>query len=362
MLRTIFVCLLAVFHATLAFADDSQVTAFPYMLHMSSRSEWMRQVGAVRVEYKLLSFRGDSVARVPGSAKGHSVVIRASSTDEGVDLLATESVTYSPKPEYPRDKPETGFHFEIKSIVLSPEGMARLSLRFKDSTEDFRLRYIKDEGLRLEAVNAKFGDTASATVPEFVNLTATNGETLWQCNPLTISATKNGKVFWRADIPLQGRPEVLRELKKVLFVKSSAGHAYYILKETGELVLYDATAMAGNDPSDDLLKAWKDNLARTYAERQKVGFFRFIRAAVLLNERRAIPLLIECIDKGEGLEEKCAAIAALEKFNGRPEFWVAKPGPSSFFKKVGMDRVFPAEAMKAEREKWEVIFKGQLSD
>jgi hypothetical protein len=162
---------------------------------------------------------------------------------------------------------------------------------------------------------------------------------------------------------MQGQPEAISVLDKVLFVKTSAGHSFYVTKDLGELIFYDNSLMSGENPARDIRAIWRRDMGLTFSDREKRGFFRFIKAAVMLDDKESIPLLIECVEQAQGLGEKCAAIAALEKFNGDGKFWPESlpPPPSFFLKKVGIKRVFPADAAKAERQKWEEVFRDLLS-
>lgn len=345
-----------------ALADDARVPAFKYELSMSSRAQ-VKTYQGVRTEFKPLQFRGNSLKKIPGDAISYPVHVMCTSTEDGVDVVAVEESAVAPRPEYQPERPEKSFYFEVKSIRLDSEGKVPVRIRFKDATDLYSLRYVNGVGLQLEAIDVKFGRIIEAgMVPEFSTLTHREGDQLWQCNPLTVSASKAGKPHWVCDIPMRGQPEIFSVLENVLFVRTTAGHSFYIMKDNGELLLYDASVMSGKNPSDDVLRLWQRDMGLTYEEREKRGFFRFIKAAVMLDEKRSIPLMLECVEEGQGLGEKCAAIAALEKFNDNPAFWPASfPTPPSFFlKRVGMKRVFPAEAAKAEREKWERVFKEQL--
>jgi hypothetical protein len=228
--------------------------------------------------------------------------------------------------------------------------------------EVYSLRYREGEGLQLETVDSKFGEIDAANVREFVNITEIEGGHVWQCNPLTVTASKNGEFLWASDIPMQGQPESLSVLNNVLFIKTTGGHSFYVMKDTGELLLYADSVMLGKNALEDLLRLWRIGFRDPVHRR----LYRFIRAAVILNEKRSIPLLIKSIEAGQGVDVKCAAIAALEKFNGNPEYWpVHLPPPpkwppqDTFLKRVGWNR---AVAAKGERPRWERIFKDQLDE
>jgi hypothetical protein len=343
--------------AALAATQEATVRAYKYELSLKSRSEWTNHFG-VSVEYKLLGFRGVSPGKVPGNGPSDNVFVTTTSTSDGIDAVATKSDSFVGKPKYPPEKPAKYFQFDIKSLQLKPDGWARVRFEFQDATDVFFLRYCPGEGLKLEPVNVAFGRTDVAIVPEFVNLITREGNCAWQCNSLTTSATKDGKPLWSTDLPMQGQPESMSVLDQLLFVKTTGGHSFYIRKDTGKMVFYDDSVMVGKNATDDILFLWHRDVGFTLQQRNKKGFYRFIRAAVLLDNKRFIPLLLECVEKGQGLPEKCAAVAALEKFNGNPDLWVDE---GRLMEVVGMNRVFPAGAAKAERTKWETVFKDQLN-
>jgi hypothetical protein len=345
-----------------ASADDPQVSAFDYELSLTSRPEGKTFLG-FRSETKILKVRVESVKKVPGGSVMYPVRLVVANTPDGIDVnVATES-PFTPSSDLrAREYPERGFYFEVKSLQLPENELVPFRLRFKDATDKYSLRYSKGQGLQLEAVDVKHGKIVASKVSDFVNMKTVDGQLTYQCNPLTISAIEAGKPKWSTDVAMRGQPEGIAVLDKVLFVKSTGGHSFYVMKDTGEILLYDSSVMAGKNPSDDVLALWERDMGRTYAEREKRGFFQFIKAAVMLDEKRSIPLMIRCVEDGFGLGEKCAAIAALEKFNGNPTLWPPKfpPPPSYFLKAVGMNKVFPEANAKAERAKWEKVFASYL--
>lgn len=361
MCRLLALIVLLIVTLNISRAGDSTVAGFEYELSINSRTDWKNYYG-VAVKHSILNFSGGSLAKIPGDAVCYPVHMMISSTAHGIEAIAAKETALTPKPFYPQERSERFFQFDIRSLKLPPNGQIELSLNFKDATDVYVLRYREGQGLRLEAEDVHLGKIVMATVPEFVNLTQTEGKYVWQCNPLTISASKDGDPLWSKDTPMQGQPESISIVGKVLFIKTSRGHSFYVLKDTGELVFYDNSVMKGERPSDDIRALWRRDMGLTFSEREKRGFFRFIKAAVLLDDKESIPLLIQCVEDGQGLGEKCAAIAALEKFNGNPNLWPQTlPPPSSFFlKSVGMNRVFPENNAKAERKKWEEVFKDQL--
>lgn len=345
-----------------AVADDPQVSAFDYELSLASRPEGKTFLG-IRSESKTLKVRVESVKKVPGGSIMYPVQVIVGNTPDGIDVNVAAESPFTPSSE-PRaqELPERGFYFEINSLRLPDSELVPLRLRFKDATDVYGLRYSKGQGLSLESVDVGHGNIVAGKVPDFVNVKAVDGQRTYQCNPLTISATEADKPKWSTDVFMKGQPESISALNNVLFIKSTGGHSLYVMKDTGEILLYDSSVMSGKNPSDDVLALRESDMGLSFAEREKRGFFRFIKAAVLLDEKRSIPLMIRCVEDGFGLDEKCAAVAALEKFNGNPDLWPANfPLPPSYFlNRVGMNRVFPARNAKAEREKWENVFASYL--
>ena len=309
--------------AGIPITQEVAVPALEYQLSLKSRSEWKSYFG-VSVEYKLLDFRGASPEKIPGNSAGDLIFFTATSGVEGIDAVARNAESFVGKPMYPPQKPAKQFHFDIKSLQLMPGGWARVRFAFQDATDVFFLRYRSGEGLRLEPVDVAFGRIDKAILPDFVNLTKLDGDCVWQCNPLTTSAAKNGKPLWSSDLPMQGQPESMSVLDQVLFVKTTGGHSFYVFKDTGKLVFYDDSVMAGKNATDDILTLWQKDIGRTRQERNKKGFYRFINAAVLLNDKRFIPLLLECVEKGQGLPEKCGCRRGIGEVPRQPQF-VGRP-------------------------------------
>jgi hypothetical protein len=90
---------------------------------------------------------------------------------------------------------------------------------------------------------------------------------------------------------------------------------------------------------------------------------RFIYASVILDDRRSIPFLIDCIEKGDMVPVKSMAVAALEKFNGNPEYWKPidpKTGTVNWAM-VPWSRVMNADQRKLETEHWRKVFAHELA-
>jgi hypothetical protein len=342
------------------FADEAGVSAFEYRLsakYYSNAGTMLR----TRAGSNRLAIIGESSKLVSGDSVFHIVETKMAKMVDTIEIRTVGETGFSPMPEYPSERPERHFRVEVTSLALPPDGLVRIRLMFRDATETLSLHYVKGEGLQLLVDQARFGKVDQGLIAEFANLEASENGITYQCNPLTTSASKDGQLLWSRDLAMPGQPESLRILKDVLFVTTTTGQSFYVMKNTGELVIFDTTVMGGKDPADDVLALWQRDMKRTFRERKKRGFFRYMRAAVMLNDRRTISLFIECVEKGQGLPEKCAAVAALERFNGNPALWVTNPRPSEMLIRVGMNRVFPADAAKAERLKWEAVFAGATS-
>ena len=261
----------------------------------------------------------------------------------------------------PPDKPAAMFRCEVRRLLLINDEV-RVRLRFKDSTHHYLVRYEDGKGLRLVPVGPANGVQVDAvSVGEFSVLTESNAETTWYCNALSTWATKGDMLLWSTDVPMEGQPKSMKILGDVLFVTTKAGHSFYIRKDTGEVAFYDKTVLPGNDPMKEVLENGRDNMA---IDGRRRSLARFITAAVVLNDRRAIPFLIDCIDKGDGLQVKAMAVGALEKFNGNPDLWAPKnPKPGQMHLHwVGTKRVYPNENRQAEIARWRKVFAAELDN
>ena len=344
-----------------AAAVEPRVSVFEYELTARSRDDSAGLFG-FGVAYTAFRIQCSSVEQIPGNEPFHSAQVTVASSRDGIDVVAVSESEFLGKPEYPKLKPKWWFSFDIKSLQLRPDGTAALNFRFKDVTEKYMLKYANGEGLTLEPVDAEHGKIVAGRFPNFSNVAETHDGILYQCNSLTISAVKDGKSVWSVDLPKIGRPESLKVLDKTLFVTTKGGQSFYVLRDTGEFLFFHGSVMAGGNPADDIRSIWQKELGMTFREREKRGYRRFINAAVKLEDKNSIPLLIATIDNGQGLEEKCAAIAALEKFNGNKNAW-PEPlprDPSYFMRTIGMRRAYPDENRKSEIEKWKKIFKDDL--
>ena len=341
-------------------------------------------------DHQVITLLGRSLKRVPGDTTCHIAEIKLESTPEGFAAVAVRESGITPMPMYPPERPERGFRITIRSLRLPPDGERLLRIRFKDATDTYRLRYVEGKGLLFDEVDLQTASSVSVDATffhRFTRLTQKEDEYVWRCNPITTSATKNGELLWLNDIAMKGRPKTMAVLDKVLFVRTSTDHSFYVLKETGEVVFHSDKLLSGKDPWADVLPLWQEEMARAKEERHRlqevsewrkggekpawiekkrgkrpkghrIAFYKYIRAAALLEERRAIPLLIQCIPGGSTLQEGAAAVAALEKINGNAGPWNEAGHPGIFLGDdvIPMNRVWPKENNLAEQAKWREIF------
>jgi hypothetical protein len=317
------------------------------------------RINGVSTKSTMLSFRAESPERVPGDAPAKFVAFKTTVGDGLVDLAADRQYVGSGRPEYPPDKPAAMFRCEVRHLVFV-NNEVRLRIRFQDDAKRYLVRYEDGKGLKLSGLDpdALVQDEAHS-VPDFVILSEVDDGITWYCNPLTTWATKGDKLLWSIDVPMEGQPTSLKIVGDVLFVTTTAGHSFYMRKDSGELAFYDKSIMAGVDPIDEVLALGRANMN---IKNKRRSLARFIYAAVILNDRRAIPFLIECVENGDGIPVKTMAVAALEKFNGNPEVWKPKdPKTGSVnFQMAPMSRVFPTENRQAEIAKWRKVFAEEL--
>jgi hypothetical protein len=134
------------------------------------------------------------------------------------------------------------------------------------------------------------------------------------------------------------------------------------LKDTGALLTQHTALLGGVDPVAETIAAGVALSKLPFNQRAGQPLVNYYQTGVVLNDRRAIPFLIESVDLGFGLPDKMMAIAGLEKFNGDSDAWKSAykmPGGSALYKSIGMSRVFPAEANKVECDRWRKIFKDE---
>lgn len=344
--------------ADLGKLPDATIAAFKYKLMLQFQPT-QGYINRISTNANILRLRGESLARIPGEAPTQFVVVKTTIGHGVIDIAATEELGITAMPVYPKDKPASTFRSDMRKLCLSVNDDVQMRIRFRGATDHYVLRYADGQGLRLESIATVSGTADAKSVSEFKVLKRSDDEIEWHCNPLTMWATTGGKVLWSTDAEMEGQPKSMSVLDDVLFVTTTTDHSIYVRKDTGEIVFYDKSVLPGKNPVDEILTLGRENMAIDGPRR---SLSRFITAAVVLNDRRAIPFLIDCVEKGFGLPEKAMAIAALEKFNGNPEFWKPKnPKPGEMHLRwVGMGRVYPNENRQAEIAKWRKVFADEL--
>lgn len=304
----------------------------------------------------VLQLKGDSPKRVPGDANVRYLTMKSTAGKGLIDIVVTNESIESGMPDYPPDKPGASFRCELRSLILV-NNEARVRIRFKDSTDYFRLRYEDGVGLHLETLSPEV-QIVDGLVPDFRVIEQARGDTTYYSNALTTWAMDGDKLLWSIDLPMEGQPDTMKVINKVVFITTTAGHSFYILRDTGAFVFYEESIMPGNDPIAEVLKLGRENMKFTDRRRR---LERFITACVVLDDRRAIPFLIDCIENGNSLQPIAMAIAALEKFNGNPNLWSPKnpKAGSSPLMIVGMDRA--EKDRDSEIAKWREVFADELA-
>lgn len=344
---------------------EAMVDSFVYQLSLKAASMQgyvnPRTYNSVVVtDATVLSLTADSPERTPGSGPTKIVMVKTKVGDGLIDIAATEEGTLDGTPKYPPDKPAATLRSELNRLLLVNDEV-RLRLRFRDATHHYLIRYENGTGLRiLPLAAAKDHRVVEGVIPEFKLVTASDVKTTWHCNAITTWATEDEKVLWSVDIPIQGQPSRMTIVGDVLFVTTTAGHSFYVLKDTGKIVFYDKAVLLGQDPMKEILDLGRLNME---FDDKRQSLPRYIYAAVTLNDRRSIPFLIDCIKQGRSFTEMAMAIAALEKFNGNPDFWSPKAGEPGavFYHSVSRDRIWRKEHRDAEIAKWREVFAAELS-
>lgn len=363
---------------------DPAAPSYPYKLS-AKMSGSQGQKSFSHWQHDILAIAGESLKRVPGGSGMRITEIKVKETDDGYEGVAIKESGFSPKPLYPPDQPERVFWFDISSLCFQTSNERTLTLRFMDAIDTYRLRYADGEGLHVEAIKLEAGSIDPVVVRDFKNLSLAEGDEVWQCNVITTSGARDGKLLWKNDIAMEGQPDAIESLGRVLRIHTTAGCTLMVLKETGEVLLYSPRVLKNDDPWLDIVSSYEAELAnadqvkRYQAERlawRQVGpkpawvddpslrpskvklasHYPFIRAAALLEDRRSIPKLIDLVGNGFGLQQRAAAIAALEKINGDATAWNEAKHPGLFLGPVSMDRVYPKQNGIAEQEKWRAIF------
>ncbi|MDC0935530.1 hypothetical protein OAS39_04525 [Pirellulales bacterium] len=343
---------------------EATVAAFPYEISLGVGKPGARvMVGRVKAAFirrTALGLRGVSPERIPGDAAMKLVVCRTTAGNGIIDIAATEEIQMVGKPVYPPDKSAASFSCGIRRLMLI-DNEAMVRLRFKDQTHHYRLRYEHGKGLGLSLLNAEPNvevkvDTGSTK--QFTVISESESCTTWRCNSLTTWAIVGEEVLWATDVPMEGFPDTLKIVGDLLFVATTAGHSFYIEKHEGEIAFYDKSVMAGEDPTNEILRIGYETMKT--ANETKTYLARFMNAAVVLKDRRFIPFLIDSIENGFRMPDRIRAVAALEEFAGNPAFWAALQSADTRKLRALMPRVHPVENRRAEIAKWQRVFADEL--
>jgi hypothetical protein len=333
-------------------AGESPVPAFPFRLSLRARPHWTGYHD-VPIKRMVLDISGQSLNTIAGDSRYNIIEMRSQTGPGLIDLRAVRVSSLDPRPDYPPRRPEKIFSFDIASLSIPPDRPALIRLRFKDATELFALHFGADRNLRLMALHTSFGRVQAGSSVPFARLELRDGNRVYQWNPLTVSARADGRVLWERPLPAKGQPEAMRVVKKTLYGTTTDKHSFFLMPDNGELVFYDDSSLPGKDPVGEILALGRKVMAGK-GSRKIPCLSRFIQALVTLEDKRAIPFLIDSVDKGFGLTEKASAVAGLEKFNGNSRLWPPRGGPEWMGSLMG--RVYPGKAVKAEQEKWRRIF------
>jgi hypothetical protein len=252
-------------------------------------------------------------------------------------------------------------YIRLRDLHMPADRPTYIRLRFRGADEYFALTFQRGRGLRLVPVKSRFGLVKGGRLADYDIRDVTEGTRLYRCDNQGIVAHDGAKELWNRRIPLKGAPKEFRVVGDTLFVSSTGGHSLYVRKRDGKIVYYHEGVLAGKDPWAEVLELARERYRR--AEKDSgANLYQAIGAAALLNDKRAAPFLIECLDKGYGLSEKWWAVAALETLNGDPRYWKAmREGqpwdPASPDEPTeGMDENRVYKNLAAEVRKWEKVF------
>jgi hypothetical protein len=341
----------------IAGTTSSPVDAFDYEITLESVQnddyfmQWEELLLTVQSTKQMLSHHGSS--RVEFSLReGPGLIdITATQVDSGPLNVGGDA----------RMTPEKWFELPLKTLSFPKDRPVYLRLRFRDADEYYALTVEPGKGLRLVRVKANFGTIRNDSISKFTILEAREGERVFQCDNLSVFAREGQKTVWSRHIPLGGAPKEFRVVGKTLFVLSTEGHSLYVRKSDGKIIFYHDKPLAGKSPWDEILVIAQ----RDYTEADPwkgTELSGYMASAALLEEKRAAPFLMECIEKGYGLTERWYAVAVLEHLNGNSVLWKQlregqpwdpvdeERGPWS------IDRVYPDAAARAEVQKWEKVF------
>jgi hypothetical protein len=282
----------------------------------------------------------------------------------GLIDIATKTVR-GPVESWARGKPVPARSLTVglQDLHLPADRPAYLRLRFQDADEYFALTFEPGRGLRLAPVRSKFGKVKEDAIKEYNILAAADGRRIFRCDNQGIVAQDGEKNLWARRIPLEGAPKEFRVVGSTLFVSSTGGHSLYVRKSDGKIVYYHEGLLAGKAPWEEILAAAQEAYRREGGRASSSGLLcKYVGAAALLNEKRAAPFLIECLEKESGLTAKWWAVAALEHLNGNSgpwkdllegQPWDVRDGPARPGE-VDYNRV--DKGLTAEVRRWEKVF------
>ncbi len=293
----------------------------------------------------------------------HAVVLQAA---DGADATALkqfnvpQSSASMIEGELPAERPQNGFQFKLEALTIPPSGSLPLRIHFKDHVDEFTFR-LDGKGLRLEADKSEYGTVNPHDPIPFTILEVDAAGVVYRASPLGVSAFKDGKSRWSTDIQFYKDPSEIKIVGETVYVATTGGYSLYLLKDTGALLTQHIGLLGGADPVGETIAAGVALTKLPFDERVGRPLFNYYQTGVVLNDRRVIPFLIESVDLGFGLPDKMLAVAGLEKFNGDSDAWNSgyKMRGNALYKSIGMARVSPEAANKAERDRWREIFKDE---
>ena len=246
--------------AQLGKLPEATIVAFKY--NLSLRSIPMQgYTGGLVTDASMLQFRGESPERIPGDDRTQFVSVKTQIGHGVIDIVATREFGLNGMPVYPPEKPASTFRSDVRSLRFAKDDEIRVRIRFKDGSDHYLLRYTDGKGLWLEPLASVNGRVEAGSIPAFANLTQSEEGIAWHCNELSTWATTGDKVLWSTDVRMAGQPKSMSLLKDVLFVTTTAGHSFYVRKDTGEVAFYDKSILPGNAPLDEILKLGRANMA-----------------------------------------------------------------------------------------------------
>jgi hypothetical protein len=362
----------AKFFAELGPEEASPIEGFPFTLQLSALTDGGHSphYHELRVDGMQLHINGSSPNQIPGDKESRAIETKVQFGPGLIDIWATNEFEYTPMPEYPAWRSEKGIYGpRLKPVWIPPDRPVYVRVRFKDSTELFALVLDSRGRLQIAEVQCRHGKAAlrssdgmyykgkgkgSSRSVSFTHVECTEGEITYQCNPTGVFAASGNKLLWTRQLKIEGQPKSIHVVDKTLFVTTTADHCFYCNKSDGELLFYAVEeVLAGKDPCMEILQLGRKLKDRDALKDFQDSMERVIEGLVELEDKRAIPFLIECIDT----TARTMALAGLEKLNGEPWYWDAhtpRPGPHA--QGIERERLTP-EGHRAEREKWRKAFQ-----